>query len=129
MRISKGVGRLRIVSVERDYHALFEDFWPIYQRRPIKSNDGGMKLPHMFATFVLLREDSPEVVIESGVWRGQSTWLIEQALPEARIVSIDLDLSRREYVSSRAEYYDIDFGYLNFSDVPPAGRRLSSTIT
>ena len=54
----------------------------------------------MFATFFILKKLNPSFVIESGVFRGQSTWLIENALPNSEILSIDIDLSKRKYISN-----------------------------
>lgn len=114
---------MHTISLARDYHLLFEEFFEVFQRRPILDNTGGMMLPHMFGAWVFLRESHPEVVVESGVWRGQSTWLIEQAT-SADIISIDLDLSRRTYISSRATYSDIDFCYHDLGDLPKGATTL-----
>ena len=63
----------------------------IYKKKPIKKNIHGMNFPHMFAFFFILKKIKPKVVIESGVFRGQSSWLIQQACPNAKIISIDID--------------------------------------
>ena len=76
-----------------------ETFIPIYKTRPIKKNYHGMMFPHMFATFFILRKLKPELVIESGVYKGQSTWLIEAALPECKILCLDIDLKQIIYKS------------------------------
>ena len=64
------------------------EFIEVYRRRPIRDNAGGMGLNHSFATWFILRQMQPRLVVESGVWRGHSTWLIEQAAPDAEIVAI-----------------------------------------
>jgi len=84
-------------------------FLELYQNRPIKDNQGGMKAPHAFATWFMLQKLRPKNVIESGIWKGQSTWLIENAVPEAKIYSLDINLSIREYISESATYYEKDF--------------------
>ena len=94
----------------------FED---VYGRRPIQDNRGGMKAPHAFATWFMARTLAPEVIIESGIWRGQSTWLLEQACPDARIISLDPVLSAREYISERATYHDTDFSELDWTALDP----------
>jgi len=94
---------------------LFKDF---YKNRPIKNNIHGMMLPHMFATYFILKKLKPKFVIESGVYKGQSTWLIENTLPECEILSIDIDLSQREYISKKAEYSNLDFKFHDFSKIP-----------
>ncbi|KAL7572288.1 hypothetical protein ACA910_017887 [Epithemia clementina (nom. ined.)] len=64
-------------------------FWKLYQQRPIPNNQGGMMFDHSFALYYTLKQVRPEIVIESGAFKGHSTWLIRQALPHARIISLD----------------------------------------
>tara|TARA_B100001057_G_scaffold471866_1_gene534585 strand:+ start:533 stop:1309 length:777 start_codon:yes stop_codon:yes gene_type:complete len=92
----------------------FKKFLKIYKYRPIKNNKNGMKINHMFAFFFLLKKLKPKYVIESGILRGQGTWLIEKTLPNTKIYSIDLDLSTRKFISKKVKYLDQDFKY--FSD-------------
>ncbi len=99
-----------------DFHAHVEDFLEIYPRRPIAENSGGMGLNHCFGLFAILRHLRPSVVIESGVWRGQSTWVIEQAVPDARIVCIDPRPDLREYTSRAARYETLDFSGIDWSE-------------
>jgi hypothetical protein len=94
-----------------------EEFERLYATRPLKDNSGGMAAPHMFATWFIARHLNPRFVIESGVWRGQGTWLIEQACPEAQIHSIDLFLDRREYVSPRVQYHSVDFSEIDWTGI------------
>ena len=95
-----------------------EKFKIIYDQRPIKDNINGMKFQHMFATYFILKKINPSFVIESGVLRGQSTWLIEKTLPNSKILSIDIDLTQRVYISEKAEYSNIDFKDHDFSNLP-----------
>lgn len=94
------------------------NFCEIYKNRPIKDNKGGMLFPHMFAFYFVLKKLNPELVIESGVFKGQSTWLIEQALPNSKIISIDKNLDQRVFISKKANYSNIDFRFHNFSKIP-----------
>ena len=93
-------------------------FKEFYKNRPIKNNTHGMLFTHMFATHFILKKLKPKFVIESGVYKGQSTWLIENTLPECEILSIDIDLSQREYISKKANYSNLDFKLHNFSKIP-----------
>lgn len=94
-----------------------DDFIDLYRSRPILRNAGGMGLNHCFGLYALLRLTNPGVVIESGVWRGQSTWLIEMAAPGARIVCLDPRPDLREYTSARATYLTDDFAMVDWSEV------------
>ena len=93
-------------------------FKKIYESRPIKNNIGGMQFPHMFATYFILKKINPSFIIESGVFKGQSTWLIENTLPDSKILSIDLNLTNRKYISKKANYSDLDFKNHDFSNIP-----------
>src|SRR6188768_1405013 len=90
-------------------------FLEILKNKPIGNNAGGMKTPHLFATWYMLRKLNPKNVIESGVWKGQGTWLIEQALPGANIYSIDIRLDLREYKSDKVHYFNQDFSTIDWS--------------
>lgn len=92
----------------------FLEFLKIYKNRPIRSNDGGMKSHGNFFLWYLLKDINPSLVIESGVFRGQSTWMIEQAAPNAKIIAIDPEPKPREkkYISAKAQYLMEDFSQL-----------------
>ena len=51
-----------------------DDFISLYEKRPIKYNKGGMLFTHMFYFYLILKNLKPELIIESGVFKGQSTW-------------------------------------------------------
>lgn len=90
-----------------------KNFLKIYKNRPIKDNKHGMRINHMFAFYYLLKKMKPKYIIESGVFKGQGTWLIKTVLPNSKIFSIDLDLTQRTYISKRVKYLDYDFKYFN----------------
>lgn len=97
--------------------ASLDEFLTIYGDRPIKDNQGGMQAPHMFAVWFMAKKLSPDFIIESGIWKGQSTWILEKACPQAKLVSIDLNLKRREYISNNAIYSDRDFSEQDWSNI------------
>ena len=97
--------------------ASIDEFSTIYSERPIKDNQGGMKAPHMFAVWFIAKKLDPDLIVESGIWKGQSTWLLEKACPKAKLISIDLNLDRREYISPKATYFDRDFSEQDWSQI------------
>lgn len=94
-----------------------DEFEAIYADRPIKDNKGGMKAPHMFALWFMAKKINPDLIVESGIYKGQSTWLLEKACPEAKLVSIDLNLRYREYISEHVTYSDKDFVEQGWSEI------------
>jgi len=101
----------------KDILKYLKEFDELYKKRPIKSNIGGMQYPHMFATYYFLKKINPKFVVESGVYKGQSTWLIEKTCPNAKILSIDINLNNLKYKSKKATYSNIDFSKQNFSNI------------
>ena len=86
-----------------------KEFLKVYEKRPIINNNGGMKSQHCFWVWYLLKMIKPSCVIESGLWRGQSTWLIETTCPNAKLFCIDVNLDIQEYKSKNAKYTKVDF--------------------
>lgn len=88
----------------------------VYPKRPIKNNFGGMGLTHSFYTWFLAKRLNPEYIIESGVWYGHSTWLLEEACPDAVLISLD-PVDNRQYKSRKAIYSQADFTRINWDNV------------
>jgi hypothetical protein len=53
------------------------------------ANNNGMAPDTAFQLFYWVREIAPKLIVESGAWRGFSTWAMRQAAPAAKIISID----------------------------------------
>src|SRR5262249_40062710 len=93
------------------------EFSALYAKRPIPQNIGGMRFNHSFATWFILKTLNPKTVIESGVWQGHSTWLIEQACPGAKLYCLDPNFSQLVYRSPSATYIGTDFADCDWQDV------------
>jgi len=95
------------------------EFINIYKNRPIKNNTGGMGFNHSFGLYIVLKKLKLKNIYESGIYKGHSTWLIENTLKNINLVSIDIDLSLREYISSNKniQYYEGDIEELSFKEV------------
>ena len=96
------------------------EFIKIYSQRPILDNSGGMKFNHCFATWFIAKQLSPKFIIESGVWKGQSTWLLEKACQSAQIFCLDLNFSNLIYKSKSAKYIQNDFSNIDWSNIVPS---------
>jgi len=108
------------IVASSDLKAAVRDFLALYPRRPIIQNLGGMRLNHSFATWFMLKALKPKTIIESGVWQGYSTWLIEQACHDAKIFCLDIDFSRLFYKSISATYIKRDFSQCPWAGIDPA---------
>lgn len=99
-----------------DIRNYIDDFLDLYKDRPIKNNQGGMLTPHCFATYFIMKILNKPIIVESGIWKGQSTWLLEKTCPNSKIISIDPNLNYREYISPNVEYKSIDWKYIYIKD-------------
>ncbi|KAK4839924.1 hypothetical protein QYF36_026038 [Acer negundo] len=111
----------------KDLLKALEEFVPIYETRPIKNNMYGMGFDHSFGLWFITRWLKPDLVIESGAFKGHSTWVLRQAMPDKRIIS----LSPRHpgkylqkgpaYVDANCTYYAgkefVDFGSVDWASV------------
>jgi hypothetical protein len=97
--------------------AAVQEFAEVYESRPLRTNAGGMGFNHSFAAWFMLRALRPNIVVESGVWRGHSTWIIESAAPQATVYCFDPRPDRRLYSSQRARYVVDDFSRFDWSQV------------
>lgn len=94
------------------------------RHRPL-DNEEGLRGVSAFALYWFLKQITPTLVIEVGVWKGFSTWLIEQAAPHAEIACFDplffleskLDPNKLgpTYRTNKARYYPWEF---SCADIP-----------
>ena len=92
-----------------------DDFLKVYDLRPVKNNLGGMGINHSFALYSVLRAIDPQLVVESGVWMGQSTYIIEKAVPNAQIICLDPNPSKKVFSSKNAKYFTEDFAGIDWT--------------
>ena len=98
-----------------EIEAGLEEFYKLYNSRPIKDNQGGMKSPHLFNTWLLVKKINPKLIIESGVWKGLGTWILEKAAPDAKILSFDVTYNHLEYSSEKVQYFQQDITTINWN--------------
>jgi hypothetical protein len=95
----------------------------LFRARPVQDLRFGTGYNNGLIIFCFFSALKPSQVIESGVWMGFSTYLIDNALPEgATIHSFDIDLSVVAWRSERAEYFerDVTTGYCTARNVGSA---------
>ncbi|CAI8611907.1 unnamed protein product [Vicia faba] len=104
-----------------------EEFVPIYETRPIKNNMYGMGLDHSFGLWFIARWLKPDLMIESGAFKGHSTWVLRQAMPDSHIISVTPRHPEKylkkgpAYVDGNCTYFAgkdfVDFGSIDWPTV------------
>lgn len=108
-------------SVDRTrISGIVADFLALYRQRPIKSNTSGSGFNNCFWIYLTVRLLDPELIVESGVWKGQTSWLMHQACPSANIHSFDINLSRLAYKDGAIAFHEMDWAGFDFGPVDPA---------
>lgn len=102
-----------------DYTSEIDEFMTIYSNRPFRDNTGGSGFHNAFWLFLTARTLNPKLIIESGVWKGHTTWLFEQSCPNAEIIGFDTNLSRLEFKNGKAQFYEHDWSEYQFESVDP----------
>lgn len=95
-----------------------EEFLSVYENKPIADNHGGQKASHLFYSWYVAKKMKPDIIIESGVYKGQGTWAFENASPNSRMICLDPYLKNYEgYRSKKAEYFEVDFKQIDWSRI------------
>jgi hypothetical protein len=89
--------------------ASLTEFLALFRDCPHVDPASGIQSPDAFALWFMVRSLSPSAIIESGVDKGVSTWVLERSAPTADLLCLCPDLARRVYISQRARYLDEDF--------------------
>ena len=67
-----------IPFAKEDMIGHLEEFYHLYQHRPIKNNHGGQMSAQLFYSWYVAKKLQPAVILESGTFKGQETWAFEQ---------------------------------------------------
>ncbi|GAB4850222.1 hypothetical protein Ancab_029517 [Ancistrocladus abbreviatus] len=104
-----------------------EEFVPIYETRPIKNNMYGMGFDHSFGLWFIAQWLKPHLMIESGAFKGHSTWILRQAMPGTQIISLTPRHPEKylkkgpAYVDENCTYFAgkdfVDFGSVDWRSV------------
>jgi hypothetical protein len=92
------------LSGAEDATRIHDRFVASYDRRPMRDNVGGTMHNScfwVFATAALLR---PPLIVESGTYLGQSSWMMAEASPDSRIVTFDIIRERLRAKDPRVDY-------------------------
>lgn len=111
----------------KDLLKALDEFVPIYETRPIKNNMYGMGFDHSFGLWFITQWLKPDLMIESGAFKGHSTWVLRQAMPDTPIVSLSPRHPEKylkkgpAYVDGNCTYFAgkdfVDFGSMDWARV------------
>ena len=62
-------------------------FIKLEKLKPVKDNKYGVKFPHMFGLY-FFKQDKAKFVVESGIYKGQTTWLIKKRYQKLKFLPL-----------------------------------------
>ncbi len=109
-----------------------QEFASVMKNKPFQ-NEQGVRGVSAFALYWFIKQVKPKVVFEVGVWKGFSTWIIEQAAPDAEVFCFDpmfliehlLDQRKigPTYRSKSASYSHQEFSCANIAELAARSSR------
>lgn len=89
--------------------AQISEFRDVYLNAPITMNNYGVHFSTGLFLFLIARRRDPTLVVESGVYKGLSTYLLTSACPKAEIHAFDPNLNELSFRSPFATYHPTDW--------------------
>lgn len=84
-------------------------FLAVLPTSPVRQQSGGSGVNAALILWLLLRAIRPKLVVESGVLRGFTTWVLRQALPETEIHSFDISFAELNFRVPGVHYHETDW--------------------
>ncbi len=99
--------------------SIVDDFFRLYSNRELTENTHGSGFHNAFWLYYIARILDPGLVVESGVWKGHTSWLLAQACPQADQFGFDINLEHLEYVDLPAQILQQDWQTFQFPEFDP----------
>lgn len=100
-----------------DIEAEIGRFYRSYLDSPFTRFAGGSRIGNLLWLDLIAKWTAPDVIIDSGTYRGASAWALAQGAPKARILSFDIDLSNLALRCENVEYIEKDWTSLDFDTI------------
>ena len=98
--------------------ATLNEYNKLYYNNPFKNKGGGMGYNNGLFFYFFIKFIEPDVVIESGLWRGFTTYLIDHATKNTtQLFCFDINLKLIKYKSKKANYFEFDLNSFDFSKI------------
>lgn len=116
----KFLGKLRVFKTEKNLIKLIKDHDKLFfNSNPVKDNLGGMGYNNSLYLFVYLSvQKKVDMFVESGIWKGYSSFLIDSALKkkndDAEHYKFDINFKNIKYFSKKANYFEFDINEYEF---------------
>ena len=103
---------LKSSNIKYDKQKILEyisDFDYVFSKSPVKEHESGFGYNEGVFFFIVLKIINPQIVIESGIMKGFTTYLIDAATDDnCKIFCYDINFANKIFHSSKAKYINAD---------------------
>jgi hypothetical protein len=92
-------------DVEREVRDFFDD----YLASPFREPNGGSRIGNLLWLDLIAKAFAPDMMVDSGTFKGASAWALSRGNPGARLFSFDIDMSRLLLRVPGVEYIESDW--------------------
>lgn len=108
--------KLKLNCKNIEYLKILEEYKKIFKKSNIKNLEGGIGFNNGLFIFVFNKLLNTKYFIESGSYRGFSSYLISSGVKKKQqILSFDINLSKLEWVSKNIKYFEQDIEKVNLN--------------
>ena len=106
-------------SSQEQLTAQISEFREVYLNAPITMNNYGVHFSTGLFLFLIARRRNPALILESGVYKGLSTYLLSAACQKSVLHAFDPNLNELTFRSSNANYHAMDWMQYDIECEPP----------
>ena len=93
----------------KDINKYVDEYCKIFQKSPIKELGSGFGFNEGLFLYCIIKVINPNIVIESGIMKGFTTYLIDAAVDKnCKLKCYDISFENIEYKSKKADYFQHD---------------------
>ncbi len=108
-KIKEFLSSLGLEASIQDIQQYIAAYNQVFKQITISNLHGGMGYNNGLLVYCFTKVVNPDAVVESGVWRGFSTALLDAAsTPQTKLYCFDINLSKVEHRSPKARYFEHD---------------------
>ncbi len=95
------------------------EFRRVFLTSPHKANSGGANFTTALNLFLIARCLSPKLIVECGVFKGASSYILKAACPNAQVLAFDPNLAELTHRTPGVTYYEHDWMRIDVRCSPP----------